>query len=46
MSSSKLVARGHREDALRDFKDFGDNVQKLLNMTKQELDVVRYAQSV
>ena len=37
---SRLVAPAKREDALRDFKDFGHSVTKLLQLSQPELDVV------
>ena len=38
--SSKLTAPATREDALRDFADFGRNVKKVLKLAKSELDIV------
>lgn len=35
-----LTAPAHREDALRDFGNFGPDVQKLLKLAKPDLDVV------
>ena len=36
-----LTKPGKREDALRDFSEFGSNVKNLLKLTKPDLDVVR-----
>lgn len=38
--SQKLVAPAKREDALRDFSDFGDNVKNVLKLAQPELDCV------
>jgi len=38
--SQRLTRRAKREDALRDYKGYGSNVIKLLNLTKPDLDVV------
>jgi salicylate hydroxylase len=37
----RLVRTARRDDALRDFAAFGSDVQKLLELTAEELDVVR-----
>lgn len=37
---SKLTKPAHREDALRDFKNFGSDVNKLLHLCHPDLDVV------
>ena len=43
--STRLTAPATREDALRDFADFGQNVKRVLELAKPELDIVsiRYA---
>ena len=38
--SNKLTAPATREDALRDFEGFGDNVRNVLKLAEPELDVV------
>lgn len=38
--SSKLTAPATREDALRDFAKFGDNVKRVLEHAEPELDIV------
>lgn len=37
---SKLTKQAHREDALNDFKDFGEDVNKVLRLVKPDLDIV------
>jgi salicylate hydroxylase len=38
--SNKLTKPAAREDALRDFERFGDNVRNVLKLAEPELDVV------
>lgn len=41
--STRLTKPAKREDALRDFAGFGQNVIKLLNLTKPNVDIVSRA---